>query len=157
MAKWEEIAFKPDKEFSRFAWESWRWLVDEPWDLILCSMFGGMFFEKKFSGGIFYLDGGTGGIERVADDADELHRTLGGGLTEAWQKRVDEWFRVPLVYELHAAGKKPRFGQCFGLKLLPGTEGGDYTIDNIFILPCIDWIRSVGEAQHRLSDQASAR
>jgi hypothetical protein len=156
MARWEDIAFKPDEEFSDQAWEYWRWLVDEPWDLILCSMFGAMFFEKRLSGGVFRLDGGTGKIERVADEPAEFHRLLGAGFSPAWQERVDAWFCVPFVYQLHAAGRKPRFGECFGLKILP-VSGGSYTADNVFILPCIDWIRATGEALRLLSDQASAR
>jgi hypothetical protein len=154
--KWDDIAYKPDGELSRFAWEAWRWLVDEPWDLLLCSMFGGLFFEKTLSGGVFRLDGVTARIERVADDAAEFNRRMGAGYSEAWRERIDEWFRVPFVRELHAAGKKPRFGECFGLSVLP-VLGGSYTVGNVYILPCSAWIKVTGEAHRRRSDQALPR
>ncbi len=149
--KWSEIVFVPDEQAIREMAAAWRWLIPEPWVVIFSSMFGGVFLEKE-TGGAFWLECGTGVIERVAETAAELHSFLSGTRDEVWSNRLEEWFLPPLVERLYEAGKIPASGQCYGFTILPIFKGGTYSVENAFVLSAREWLVWTGEAHERVRD-----
>jgi hypothetical protein len=148
---WTDIAFQPDADTAREATEAWDWLIGEPCTFLLSSMFGGLFLEKQ-SGGVFWLECGTGLIERVAEDAASFDRFLCGERTEAWGECVDAWFLPRFVEELHAAAKKPGPDQCYGMTILPIFEGGRYEVENAYVVQRREWVGYTGSMHHQIRD-----
>ena len=151
MSTWSRILFVPDEQAVAEAADAWRWLIPEPWTIIFSSMFGGLFLEKQ-TGGAFWLECGTGMIERVADSASDLNAFLGGPRDEVWDDRVDEWFLPGFVQTLHDAGKVPGTGECYGLTILPIFKGGTYTVDNAFVVPVREWLSLTGSMHEQMRD-----
>ena len=149
--KWSDIAFVPDAEAVDEAAREWQWLIPGPWKPLVSSMFGGLFLEQA-AGGVFWLEMGTGELERVAASAKEFNDFLAGERNAAWHERVDEWFLPGFVQELHDAGMKPATGQCYGLTFLPIFAEGRYEIDNIFILPTREWFGFTGSMHQQMRD-----
>jgi hypothetical protein len=96
--KWSEIAFVPDAETSRETAAAWNWLISEPWEPLVVSMFGGIFLEKE-RGGVFWLECGTALIERVAHAAAVFDDFLRSERDATWLECVDEWFLPGFVQE----------------------------------------------------------
>lgn len=149
--KWSEIAFVPDAEMADEAGRAWQWLIPGPWQPLVSSMFGGLFLEQA-TGGVFWLETGTGEIERVAASAREFNDFLASERDAAWQERVDEWFLPGFVQALHDAGKKPASGQCYGFTILPIFAEGRYEIDNVFILSAHEWLSFTGFMHEQIRD-----
>jgi hypothetical protein len=150
MIRWHDIAFELSDDLADEAARAWQWLVPEPWTPVLCSKFGGIFLEK--ADGVFWLECGTGLIERVADDAAAFHGFLKGERDEAWVEQVDDWFLGPLVEQLHAAGKIAGDGQCYGATILPIFEGGVYSVENMFVLSAREWLSVTGSMHLQMRD-----
>lgn len=148
---WADISFRPDAETVRETTEAWAWLIAEPWRVLLSSMFGGLFFEKQ-SGGVFWLECGTGLVERVADSAEAFERFLGGERDDAWWERVNEWFLPAFVARLHEAGKRPGPDQCYGLTILPVFNEGKYAVENVFIASRREWLCYTGSMHQQMQD-----
>jgi hypothetical protein len=146
-----DILFMPDEQTAAEAAAAWNWLIPEPWRVVVCSMFGGLFLEKE-SGGVFWLECGTGLVERVADSAGAFQAYLGGPRDEAWNSRIDEWFLWNFVDQLHEAGKRPGPGQCYGLTILPVFAEGRYTVDNVFVLSAREWLTVTGSMHRQIQD-----
>lgn len=109
---WADLAFRLDGDAAQAAADEWGWLIAEPWTPLLRSMFGGISLERG-SGGVFWLECGTGEIERVADSPAAFDAFVGGPRDAEWQEKVDWWFLPPLVEALHDAGKRPAPGHCY--------------------------------------------
>lgn len=148
---WTDLAFRLDEEQAEEAARAWRRLLPEPWRPLICSMFGGIFLEKQ-SGGVFRLERGTGEIERVAPDAAAFDAFLGGPRDDAWLETIDDWFLVPLVGQLHEAGKVRGPGQCYGATILPIFEGGAYTVENMFVVSAREWLGMTGSMHEQMRD-----
>jgi len=114
-------------------------------------MFGGIFLEKN-SGGVFWLECPLGEIERVAESADEFEAGMRSPEDPVWRDRIEEWFGPRLVYDLHAAGKRPAPHQCFGLAILPIFEGGRYEEPNVFLVPKHEWLTMTGSLHAQMRD-----
>jgi len=136
---WLDITFVPGQQVVDEAIAAWKWLIPDPWNLLLCSMFGDIFFERH-SGGVFWLESATGDITRVANSAAEFHAYLAGPRDDDWARQVDEWFLAGFVYSLRRAGKRPGPGQCYGFTILPVFEGGTYSEENVFLVPVREWL-----------------
>ena len=136
---WSDLLLLPDEQVVTETAAAWKWLVPEPWKIVACSMFGGVFFEKS-QGGVFWLECPTAQVEQVASSAAEFHAFLGGERDEAWEEQTDEWFLPGLVQQLHDAKKRPGPGQCYGLTILPIFDGGRYSVGNVFVLPVREWL-----------------
>src|ERR1043165_2231469 len=104
--KWADIAFLPDEGVVADAVEAWKWLIPENWKCLVCSMFGGIFLEKD-TGGVFWLECGTGLVKRVADNAAEFDAFMRAPRDDAWLGQIEEWFLTGFVQELREAGKVP--------------------------------------------------
>lgn len=115
---WSDITFTPDDETIKLVSENWGWLINEPFAPILFSILGDMFFEKQ-SGGIHWLNTGTGEVTRVANSTEEFQQILGTDVAE-------DWFLPHLVEALHAEGKIAKAGQCYTFSTLPIFENGKY-------------------------------
>jgi hypothetical protein len=143
---WRDIAFQLEPDTAQAAASAWSWLVPQPWDPVICSMVGGIFCEKP-NGEVHWLDTGTGLVEQVATsraDFDETIRTA--------PDLVDEWFLPPLVERLHAAGKKPGHGECYGFTILPAFEEGKYDVDNMFVVSVDEQFVSIADVHRQLSE-----
>ncbi len=147
---WAQMMFVPDEQAARDAQAAWRWRLPGPWRIVFSTMFGGLFIETP-ADGVVWLECPTGDIEPVADTAEALHAFLGGARTPAWEERIDEWFLPGLLEDLHAAGKVPSPGQCYGLTILPVFEGGLYDVANAFVLSAGEWLAATGAMHEQLS------
>lgn len=148
---WSKIMFVPDQQMVEETASAWKWLIPEPWKIIFSSMFGGLFLEKE-TGGVYWLECGTGLIEKVANSAEKFHGFLGGPRDEAWNSRLDDWFLPPLVEQLRDAGKIAAPGQCYGFTILPIFEGGKYTVENAFVVSAREWLTWTGSAHEQVRD-----
>ena len=148
-AKWSDIMFVPDEDVAAATADAWSWLISDPWKMVLCSMFGGVFFERD-TGGVFWLECPTAQIVQVAGSAAEFHAFLGGPRDDKWANQVEEWFLIDFVGRLHDAGKIPKPGQCYGLTILPVFEGGKYIVDNVFVLSAREWLTATASMHDQL-------
>lgn len=148
---WADLAFSLDEDLAKEAAEAWYWLVPEPWRPLLCSVFGGLFLEKQ-RGGVFWLECGTGMIEKVADSAQDFEAFMGAERDQRWHETIDEWFLPPLVEQLQEAGKRLLPGQCYGATILPIFEGGAYTVGNMFVVPTREWLTLTASLHFQMKD-----
>ena len=148
---WFNVLFVPDDEVVAATAAAWKWLIPDPWNMLFCSMFGGIFFERC-SGGVFWLECPTGDIERVANSAAEFHAYLGGPRDNDWAEQVEEWFLRGLVDRLHRAGKIPGPGQCYGFTILPVFDQGTYSVENVFVVPVREWLIYTASMHKQLRD-----
>ena len=124
---WSALTFTPDDEAIEELGASWGWLLKEPFTPLLFSTMGDMFFERK-SGGVFWLNTGTGEVTKVAETPEHFRNLLAGEL-------ADEWFLPRLVEQLHNAGKIPGPGCCYTFVTLPILAEGKYTVENFNPVP----------------------
>ncbi len=143
---WRDIAFELEPSIALAAARAWSWLLPEPWSPVVCSMVAGVFLEKP-NGDIHWLDTGTGLIEQVARNRAEFE-----GLIKAVPDLVDEWFLPPLVERLHAAGKKPGLGECYGFTILPVFAEGKYDVDNMFVIPVTEQFVGIADLHRQISE-----
>ena len=129
---------------SRSAAKAWSWLLAEPWEPIICSMVAGVFLERH-SGAVLWLDTGTGLIEQVAQDRGQFEEML-----RSSPDLVNEWFLPPLVERLHAAGKVPKDGECYGFTFLPVFEEGKYDTQNMIVLTVREQFVAVADLHWQL-------
>ena len=143
---WRDIAFEMESDIARDAAKAWSWLVPEPWEPIVCSMVAGVFL-KATSSGVLWLDTGTGLVEHVAQSRAHFEHIL-----RSSPDLVDEWFLPPLVERLHAAGKKPNEGECYGFTILPVFAEGNYDANNMFVLPVREQLIGMADIHRQLND-----
>ncbi|MGC1304507.1 MAG: hypothetical protein WA840_19230 [Caulobacteraceae bacterium] len=149
---WHDIAFVLDEQIAAEAAAAWSWLIPEPWKVVLCSKFGGIFLEKA-TGGVFWLECGTGLVEQVADSAEEFHAYLGSQrVGRPWRPTIEEWFLPELVRRLHEAGKKPGPGECFALIFPLTFQEGRYEVGNICVAPVREWLVGMADIHHQMLD-----
>lgn len=120
---WSKLTFTPNDEAVAAVASSWDWLVAGPFTPLLFSALGDMFFEKK-SGGVFWLNTGTGEVSHIAESVAQFQELLA---TEI----VEEWFLPSLIEELHKAGKAPNEGCCYTYVTLPVFAEGKYEVSNL--------------------------
>ena len=123
---WSDLTRQPDDDAIQHLLAAWGWLLDEPFAPLLFSSLGDMFFEKQ-SGGVYWLNTGTGEVTQVADTVEAFQTLLGGDA-------IDEWFLPALIADLQAADLKPGAGQCYSYKVLPVFAEGKYEVANFKLL-----------------------
>lgn len=89
--------------------------------------FGDLFLVFE-DGSVQMLDVGGGTLEKVADSRDDFCQKIDEG------DNANQWLMIPLIDRLVAAGKTLNKGQCYGYTISP-ILGGDYTVENSFVLP----------------------
>jgi len=98
----------------------WRWLVPSSLNPVCVTKLGDLFLADQ-SGSVWFLDVGTGSLERVAESAD------------AWVGRLSDpdqlnlWSARPLVDKLENAGLRLREGECYTYWQSP-MMGGEYEV-----------------------------
>ncbi|UCI33782.1 MULTISPECIES: T6SS immunity protein Tdi1 domain-containing protein [unclassified Mesorhizobium] len=143
---WRDVAFQFEPDVALATAKAWSWLLPEPWTPLVCSMVGGMFVMRP-NNEVHWLDTGTGLVERVArsaTDFEEIIRTA--------PDLVDEWFLPPLVERLHAAGKKPKAGECYGFTILPVFAEGKFDVDNMFVTPVSEQFVGMANVHRQLNE-----
>lgn len=109
-------------------------------------MVAGVFLEKP-DGGVHWLDTGTGLVEHVASTRVQFEEII-----RSSPDLVDEWFLPPLVKRLHAAGKRPTVGECYGFTILPIFAEGKYEADNMFVVPVREQLVGMADIHRQLND-----
>lgn len=142
---WQDIAFQLEPDIAREACKAWSWLVPEPWEPIVCSMVAGIFLEKA-TGEVHWLDTGTGLVEHVASTRVQFEEII-----RSSSDLVDEWFLPLLVERLHAAGKRPTAGECYGFTILPIFAEGKYDTDNMFVVPVREQVVGIADIHRQLN------
>ena len=66
-----DLTCTPNQDAIERLAEAWAWLLKEPFRPVLFSIMGDVFFEPD-SGGIWWLNTGTGELTRVADSVDSF-------------------------------------------------------------------------------------
>lgn len=120
---WSSLTCTPSDEAVEQLAESWGWMLREPFVPVLFSVLGDVFLEPD-SGGVWWLNTGTGDLTRVAESVPEFRELLGTEL-------ADEWFMPELIARLHAAGKIAGPGQCYTYVTLPVFAEGKYEVANL--------------------------
>ena len=143
---WQDIAFQLESEIARDAGKAWSWLVPEPWEPIVCSIVAGVFLEKP-NGEVHWLDTGTGLVDQVARTRVQFEEMI-----RSSPDLVDEWFLPTLVERLHAAGKRPAVGECYGFTILPIFAEGKYDTDNMFVVPVREQLVGMADVHRQLND-----
>ena len=143
---WQDIAFQLEPGIARETTKAWSWLVPKPWEPIVCSMVAGLFLERP-TGEVLWLDTGTGLVEQVASNRGQFEETV-----RSSPDLVDEWFLPPLVKRLHAAGKKPEAGECYGFTILPVFAEGKYDVENMFVVPVKEQFVGMADVHRQLAD-----
>ena len=136
-SRWADIAFVPDAALATKITAAWQWLMPGQWTPFLCSMIGGIFLEEE--SGVYWLESGTGLVERVASDAGEFESVV-----HEDDDKFEEWFLPGLVEALHEAGKHPGPGECYAFLILPVFEEGKYEVENLEVRPAV--VQLVGTA-----------
>lgn len=144
-AQWADIAFVPASGLAAEIARAWQWLVPGLWKPFLCSMIGGIFFEEQ--SGVYWLESGTGSVERIAADAAEFEAIVGSD-----PDKVDEWFLPQLVAELLDAGKHPGPGQCYAFLTLPVFAEGKYEVENLVVASARTQLVEVASVHEQLGD-----
>jgi len=113
----------------------------------------GVWFLRRSDGPVDMLDVFSGEIERVAETHDELVRNVN---ERAWQ---EIYLASKLVHDLHAVGKVPGSGECYGIVPHamfggPNPMAGDAVdVDAVMVMPIGAWqsvcARAVGAAGSR--------
>lgn len=142
---WRDIAFQLEPDIARESATAWSWLVPEPWEPVICSMVAGIFLEASM-GKVLWLDTGTGLVEQVAPCRTDFEEML-----RSSPDLVDNWFLPELVAQLHAAGKRPKEGECYGYTFLPIFEEGKYHVDNMFVMPVREQFVGMADIHRQLS------
>lgn len=120
---WAELTCTPHFEALHELGESWGWRVGEPFEPILFSALGDVFLERD-SGGVWWLNTGTGELTVFAMSVAECQTLLG-------MDKVNEWFLPELIAKLHAAVKIPRPEECFTFGIQPVFSQGRYEVANL--------------------------
>ena len=143
--KWTDIAFEPGPALAAEIAAAWQWLMPGRWTPFLCSMIGGIFAEDE-DGSVYWLESGTGLVERIAADREAFETVV-----KSDPDSVDEWFLPPLVERLHEAGKRPGPGECYFFTILPVFAEGKYEVGNMDIVPVREQFVGAASLHEQLS------
>jgi hypothetical protein len=143
---WRDIAFQLEPDIAQETAKAWSWLLPELWEPVVCSMVAGVFLEMQ-TGNVLWLDTGTGLVEQVASNRAQFEETV-----RSSPDLVAEWFLPPLVERLHAAGKKPEAGECYGFTILPVFAEGKYDVENMFVVPVREQFVGMAEVHRQLGE-----
>jgi len=143
---WQDLAFRIESDLAHEVAKAWSWLLPEPWEPIICSTVAGIFLTIP-TGEVIWLDTATALLEQVAESREQFE-----GLVKSSPAHVDEWFLPPLVDRLHAAGKRPKDGECYGFIILPVFAEGKYDTDNMVVVPVREQLIGIANIHRQLSE-----
>jgi hypothetical protein len=139
-----DLTFTPNQDAIERLAEAWAWLLREPFRPVLFSVMGDVFLEPD-SGGIWWLNTGTGEFTRVADSIEQFRDLLRSEV-------ADEWLMPGLIEQLHAAGKIPEPGECYTYVTLPVFAEGKYEVDNLNPVPAGEHFSVTGHILHEIAE-----
>lgn len=133
---------------SQFDWQklvaSWHWLLPSKFTMWMMNRFGDLFLKTD-----------DGKIHRLALDDGSF--TVLAESKERFCDKLDEpgvandWFLMPLVDELVAAGKILKEGQCYAFIQIP-ILGGDYVVENVAVRDVAYQYAALGPIFEKLKD-----
>ena len=137
------LVISPDDAALAKLRESWTWLLEEPWQPVLFTAFGDMFFKGR-EGQIFWLCTGDGSVTQVADSVEHFETLLE-------TDEADFWLLPDLVQSLIAEGKVLGPQQCYAFTIAPIFAEYTYTPDNLNPISVQEHFAWSGELQRRIS------
>jgi len=133
---------------SRFDWQkllaSWHWLLPSEFTTWVMNRFGDLFLKTP-DGKIHRLALDDGSLTVLAESKDQFCDRLDESGV------ADDWFLIPLVDELVAAGRALNEGQCYGFIQIP-ILGGEYAVENVTVRHVADQYAALGPIFERLQD-----
>lgn len=139
-----DLTFEPSQDAIDRLADAWAWLLKEPFRPVLFSTIGDVFLEPD-SGGIWWLNTGTGELTRVADTVEHFRDLLRSDIAH-------EWLMPGLIEQLHAAGKIPEPGECYTYVTLPVFAEGLYEVDNLNPVPAGEHFSVTGHILHEIAE-----
>jgi len=131
-----------------FEWNAlfaeWTWLLPNEFTVWLMNRFGDMFLIFE-DGAVYMLDIGGGTLTQVASCRDDFQTKVDE------EDNANDWFLIPLVDQLVAAGIALKEGECYSYKL-PPVLGGDYTVTNTCVLSVAEHLRAYGSIHNQIKD-----
>jgi hypothetical protein len=105
----------------------WHWLLPGEFTIWLINRYGDIFFVLD-DGTVHMFDVGGGTVKQIAGDRDNFMSLIDE------DDNANQWFMIPLVDKLVAAGVVLEPGCCYGFRQ-PPVLGGDYTVANTVVIP----------------------
>ena len=131
-----------------FDWQSlfaeWTWLLPNGFTVWLMNRFGDLFLVFD-DGSVHMLDIGAGTLQPVAKSRDDFSVKVDD------DDNANDWFMIPLVDQLFAAGMTLKEGQCYSYKL-PPVLGGNYTVENTCVLTIAGHYGAYGSIHSQIKD-----
>jgi hypothetical protein len=131
-----------------FDWNSlfaeWTWLLPNQFTVWLMNRYGDLFLVLD-DGSVHMLDVGGGSFERVANSRDEFCTQVDE------DDNANDWFMIPLVDQLVAAGLTLKPGECYSYTV-PPVLGGGYTVENTYVLPIAEHYSVYGPVHNQIKD-----
>lgn len=122
----------------------WHRLLPQHLTVWLMNRYGDLFVVLDDSS-VWMLDVGGGTFDRLAISRDDFCNQL------ELDENLNNWLMVPLVDRLVAAGMRPGSGKCYGYKR-PPVLGGDYTIENTFVISIEEHYAFNADLHERIRD-----
>jgi hypothetical protein len=122
----------------------WTWLVPKQCTVWIMNRFGDLFLVFD-DGSVHMLDVGGGSLEHVANSRDDFQAKVDE------DENANDWFMIPLVDQLLAAGMTLKKGECYSYNQ-PPVLGGDYTVENTCVLPIAEHYGAYGSIHNQIKD-----
>ena len=141
---WKHLSFLPSDEAIAALRKSWAWMLPTPFELVMASALGDVFFQQGTSD-VYWLNTGTAEISHVATSRDEFQDLL---RTE----KTDEWFMPHLIKQLMDAGKVLKPDYCYTYVALPIFTEGKYEVANLNPVPSKEHFGLTGDIHRQIED-----
>ena len=123
----------------------WTWLLPgKEFTLWLMNRFGELFIVMD-SGSVHLLHVCDGSVEKVAESRDDFCRLVDE------DNNANDWFMIPFIDKLVAAGKLLKEGRCYSF-VLPPVLGGEYTVENTSDLNVEEHFSVYSSIHHQIKD-----
>ena len=122
----------------------WQWFLPPELTVWLMNRFGDLFVVLD-GDAVHMFDVGGGTLDRVADSRDHFCNLLD------LDDNANQWFMIPLIDKLVAAGKTLKSGYCYGYLQSP-VLGGDYAVDNTIVIPIAEQYGVNGAIHEKIKD-----
>jgi hypothetical protein len=139
---WNDLSFLPSDEALTSLREAWAWFLPQPFEPVLASTLGDVFFQQGGSE-VYWLNTGTAEITRVAETRTEFMKLL---RTE----KADEWFMPVLIEQLKVAGKILKPDGCYTYVALPIFSEGKYEVSNMNPVSAAEHFGLTGEVHRQV-------
>ncbi|MGD9588287.1 MAG: T6SS immunity protein Tdi1 domain-containing protein [Pyrinomonadaceae bacterium] len=139
---WKDLYFLPSDDALSALRKAWDWLLPQPFDPVMASTLGDVFFQQGGSD-VYWLNTGTAEITQVATSRAEFMELLR-------TKKADEWFMPNLVEQLKVAGKFLGPDGCYTYVSLPIFSEGKYEVANLNPVPAVEHFSITGDIHRQI-------